>query len=1084
MSFDEDMFNFLNQESFTEKKKYIGIVIILVFKMPIVSTLIFVEEDIDVDKIPPDLIDAVKQQRAVLFLGAGASSNAKHPDNKKIPQGDDLRDLICDKFLGGDLKDKSLNTVSDMAVSETNLQEFQTYIRNLFDPFNPADFHELIPKFWWRAIITTNFDLIVERAYEQAQGPVQNLVKTVKDGDQLDTRLRKESNPVCFYKLHGCIDFCFDEEIPLILGTELYSTSYEKNRIRFYNRFRDLGYEYPIIFMGYSISDPHIGKILFDLTDPSISRPQYYLISPEISEIERRYWSRQRVLSVKSTFEHFLTEIDQAIPETARILPLKISKGQLSIRRYYVTAKAIEPPILVSYLASEVTHVYSELTASRQDPRDFYRGYDDGWSCILQNLDVYRTFTDSVLVDAILLSDKNRHVAELFMLKGPGGNGKSVSLKRIAWEAGVTYEKLVLYTDNPAGLQIEPLAEIYRLTNERIFLFVDHVALVRNELYELLQASRDLSVPLSIIGAERDNEWNIYCEHLEKFLCQEFPVRYLSEAEIEKLLTLLEENNALGLLKNLSPEERVLKFVEGAERQLLVALHEATLGIPFVNIVVDEFQRIEPAVARSLYLDICALHQFNAPVRAGLISRSSGVGFDQFQKEFIQPLENVIRVVHEGHNRDIYYRSRHQHVAELVFNNILKNPEDKFDLLAKMLKAINIDYSSDRETFSRLIKGRDITNLFPNVQLGRLFYDRVQEAVPDDPFIFHQYAVFEINHSGGSLVLAQEAADHAFRLNSGSRSIQHTQAEIARRMANDTDDPIRKQSLRRVTREKLEKNYNQASEYDLYTHALLAIDELKELSATLNDLGNDSHSSVFLEAAKETETAIQHGLKVFPGSAQLLAAEATFRELLDQTKRAKEVLEHAFNLNPRQDWLAVRLARMYQASGDLTNSKRVLNTCLKDNPASKIVHFEMGKILANTGKGEAAIEHLQRSFNTGDNNYDAQFWYARELFLQGQTDEAIQLFDALNDNAPGRFRTQSSAISEQDREPILYDSRIKRKEEGYAFLNLYMFSKDIFASRSDSLPAEWDKLYNGARTKCNLSFNRRGPRATSIVLSS
>ena len=262
-------------------------------------------------------------------------------------------------------------------------------------------------------------------------------------------------------------------------------------------------------------------------------------------------------------------------------------------------------------------------------------------------------------------------------------------------------------------MRIESLAEINRLTDERIFLFVDHVALVRNELRELLQASQSQNIPLSIIGAERDNEWNIYCEHLERFVCQDFPVRYLNEGEIGKLLTLLEQHNALGLLKNLSPEDRAKKFIEGAERQLLVALHEATLGVPFEDIVVDEFQRIEPPVARSLYLDICALHQFNAPVRAGLISRSSGVGFEQFQTKFIQPLENVVHIVRDGHSRDVYYRSRHQHVAEIVFNQILPTSEDKFDLLAKMLKAINVDYSSDRETFSRLNQGKGHCGYIP-----------------------------------------------------------------------------------------------------------------------------------------------------------------------------------------------------------------------------------------------------------------------------------------------------------------------------------------------------------------------------------
>ena len=53
-----------------------------------------------------------------------------------------------------------------------------------------------------------------------------------------------------------------------------------------------------------------------------------------------------------------------------------------------------------------------------------------------------RSFSDSVLVDAVLLEKENRRPADLFMLKGPGGNGKTVSLKRIAWEAGVTYASL------------------------------------------------------------------------------------------------------------------------------------------------------------------------------------------------------------------------------------------------------------------------------------------------------------------------------------------------------------------------------------------------------------------------------------------------------------------------------------------------------------------------------------------------------------------------------------------------------------------------------------------------------------------
>ena len=145
--------------------------------------------------IPESLINAIKEQRAVLFLGAGASRDAKHPDGKKIPQSYKLRDLICDRFLNGELKTKLLGYVVSLAASQSGISEFQRYIRDLLLAFEPSVFHLLIPEFRWRAIVTTNLDLIVEKAYESVEKRLQNLVKTVKDGDSFDTRLQEETNP-------------------------------------------------------------------------------------------------------------------------------------------------------------------------------------------------------------------------------------------------------------------------------------------------------------------------------------------------------------------------------------------------------------------------------------------------------------------------------------------------------------------------------------------------------------------------------------------------------------------------------------------------------------------------------------------------------------------------------------------------------------------------------------------------------------------------------------------------------------------------------------------------------------------------
>jgi len=287
---------------------------------------------------------------------------------------------------------------------------------------------------------------------------------------------------------------------------------------------------------------------------------------------------------------------------------------------------------------------------------------------------------------------------------------------------------------------------------------------VRDELQRLLTTCRTRRFPLTVIGAERENEWNIYCEALESFTVQEFPIAYLSKDEVINLLALLERHMALGLLIEKSQSERVDAFLNRAERQLLVALHETTLGVPFEKIVLDEYERVKPREAQQLYLQICALHQFGAPVRAGLISRASGIGFYDFEQKFLKPLADVVHVVVEEDQHaqsDYYYRSRHQHVAEMVFNQAVPAVEDKYDLLANLIQVMNIDYSSDRESFSRLIRGRTVASMFPAVELGRLLYEKAEAAERNESFVAHQHAVFELHHPYGSLAAAEAAAARA-----------------------------------------------------------------------------------------------------------------------------------------------------------------------------------------------------------------------------------------------------------------------------------------------------------------------------------
>ena len=193
------------------------------------------------------------------------------------------------------------------------------------------------------------------------------------------------------------------------------------------------------------------------------------------------------------------------------------------------------------------------------------------------------------------------------------GAGKTIALKRAAWEAATSLEAICLWLLDGGALEDDVVLDLYRFTGERIFVFVDRLALRVDPVARLLARAKQKRVPLTVIGSERLNEWNLYGEPLQQ-VCQatELPIRNLSVSEIGILLDLLTRHNALGLLEGETRENQTSAFTVRAERQLLVALHEATLGKPFEVIVHDEYLRIVPETARQLYLDICTMHQHTA----------------------------------------------------------------------------------------------------------------------------------------------------------------------------------------------------------------------------------------------------------------------------------------------------------------------------------------------------------------------------------------------------------------------------------------------------------------------------------------
>ena len=1035
--------------------------------------------------IKPWILEKIAQGKAVLFLGAGASFGSKG-DKGELPfSGFSLRDALADQFLGGEEKHKALVQVADYAKHEAGLLEVQQFIKKKFYPLKPADFHKIIPTFRWHSIFTTNYDLILERAYSDCKNRQQELAPIIRDGDNF-SEVMSDINLVPYFKLHGCINTINDTELPLILASEEYA-KHRKNRIRLFRHLSDFGLEHPIIFCGYQLSDPNIQQILFDLNDMGVNRPTYMLVDPGLGKYDIKMWAGQRVEPIKATLEEFLNFLDVKIDKHKRILA-KLGSPVKSPIFKFLKLEASLSEHLQTYLNTELEHIYPGLNSTGVQPIDFYRGLDLEWGGIQQNLDIKRRISDQIIIDAVI--DSAPTGVNTFLVKGYAGSGKSTVLKRVAWYAAHDLGAAVVRLRNGAILRPALIKELALKCESKLILILDDAISGADDLLKLYRAFEYEPANIAILTSARNNEWNQYGEDLEQYVTAEYELSTLSEKEINELIEKLHKHNCLGNLKSNSIEEIKTHFSLTADRQLLVALHEATSGKPFEQIVLDEYTRVVPAEAQILYMDVCTLNRLDVPVRVGLISRISGIGIEDFRKRFFAPLEHLVKVYMDYSSRDYAFTARHSLIAKFVFEYALKTPEEKAFQIIRVLEHLNLEYTADSEAFSHLIKGKQLAEIFGDKALAAKIYDAANKTGANPHYILHQKAVFELNHAGCDTKAALSIilqAEKSLPDGRSDKAILHTKATIYKKLARESKSSLEIEKYRTEARIIFERLVTgQKDSRAVNGLAELQLDDLdariKAISETESD---DLTERVFLEQVKKIEATIYNGLQKFPGDEYLLTRQEDLAKKLLDNGRAKKILEEAYKSNSSSEFVSIRIARQRISSNQTNDAEKILRDGLIPNPNSKPLHLELAKLLIATNNEQKNTEiehHLKRSFSPSDTNYDAQFWYARHQFLHGDRAKSKETFSFLKKArmAPRQKNALQGHSVNSDGEDILYRGHITQEHVSFCFIRCTELNESIFAHayRFENLPSEGIK--SNVDVTFKLSFSMKGPTAYAV----
>jgi tetratricopeptide (TPR) repeat protein len=1032
--------------------------------------------------LDPVLVSAVSAKRAVLFLGAGASLGATRADGHKIPDAAGLGRLLSSEFLNSQYDNADFKTIYDFSCSTRSVRDVQDFVHKTLSGYNPAPFHLLVPKFAWAGIATTNYDLILEAAYNSTDDTLQHLFPNCKDGDGVPETLG--INGLLYVKLHGCITHYQYVSPPMVASTEQI-IQHKEGRAGQFAQFLEWAKTRTIIFAGYGLGDFNLRALFHEIAREGDNHPRHFIVRPGILKAEADYWQDRRARTISATFEQFLNALSVAIPEPTRKLALTPSATIVSsFTRFIARARVTESEALLRYFNTQCEHVSDSTIAGKGEAARFYRGFDLGWYPFANDLDVPRRVTKDIMDERV--APPAIHTPQLVVIKGHAGGGKSVMIRRIAWDAAHRFGRLVFRVRGGSALDRDMFEEIVSLTNQPIYLLVDDVADDVDQTVAFYNYALRQKWPIVIIAGVRIHEWNVRCEDLAPFVDEEYELHYLSNHEIELLLGNLEKFDALGHLKSLNLDTRKIKLREIYGRQLLVALYEATENATFRDIITDEFRDIKPAEAKLLYLDICSLNRFGPPVRAGLISRIHGIDFDDFRTRFFKPLEQVVDLIMDSKTQDWTYKARHSVIADIVYDIGLPTVADKYDNLMRIIGKLNPSYSYDQEVLFQLIKASPLAELFPDVVMGNSVYGAALSAFGELSVVVHQHGIYEMRRAGdtASLDRAEILLERSLLLSPGNPSIKHSLAELALKRSslavNEADRETWRVRSENQARALISGSRNS---YPSHTLAKLAIARVRDALEKNEGEDNELTREVFGTAVKEAEDVIRDGLKKFPNDDRLLSEEATLGEILQNADRSLKALKQAAKSNPRSELIARRLARILRSKGQFGEAIHVIRSTLDLIPGSQTLHYDLAQTLmesspgADVQNGDTVLYHLQRSFSGGDKNNEARFWYARQLCLVSRGEEAVKLF-AVTKTARvpyGQRRGIRGIIRATDGTIAVYYGQLYAKKALFGFVRSDQDGLELFISQ-DQLPG-WDAIMTGQRISYNMGFNLQGPVA-------
>lgn len=719
-----------------------------------------------IDWNTPDLVFLKKQLQSgkvILFAGAGFSVDAKNSQDASPPLGASLAELLA-TAAGYTYSGEALPVVYEAAQKALGTHAMWDLLRKHYEITALADWYQIVRAITWNRIYTTNIDNLFQKLYGAGTGqrlrPLVNPAP-VEERDTLFSELQ------CVH-LHGSID-APDKGMTFTLP-EFGQMTATANP--WYRSFVDDLYFRSVLFVGTQLEEPMFFHYL-NLREPKERdaqeyRPRSYLVNRSIGAMRINNLRNRNIVGLECTGREFFESLRASIElesltvnaVRAVAFPTAIFRGDKpvdeAINRYFEVVRA------------------DALPYTRKPPAEmFFMGAEPDWFDIAEQRDAFRSIVQELL-DGLPLS---RETFQMTVLHGPAGSGKTTTLMRVAERIAAAGAQ-VFYAKGNERLDLAGIlafAQEQVNADKRIFVFIDafgrHLTSLDSNR-ERLKQSKNLTVVL----ADRSNKYAQVSHALVDLNPVDVRMPDLSEADAKAVIEKLARFGFLGELRNKPPEQQIAAFMERANKQMLVALREATSGLGFDVILRNEFGEL--ARPAQLAYTICCMAVAHGAPGVYIRHLMPCLGRTEFRQGVI--IKDLLRgILVPTNSSETLVKPRHRLIATWVANEIAPVGL-KVEAVEKFLSQIAADIvpneikrrSPAYVAYRGMINSEAMKETFSNDSEVILdLYNQLKGHYDKDFLFWLQYGMAQIN--AGRLDLAENYLNQSLAIQPHSHQTKH-----------------------------------------------------------------------------------------------------------------------------------------------------------------------------------------------------------------------------------------------------------------------------------------------------------------------